>query len=368
MKILIAFIKKEFYHILRDRRTLIILFGMPIVQVILFGFAITNEVNHAPVAILDHSKDPVTYELTSRLFSSGYFEPFGNLSHASEIPEIFQQGKVKMVVIFDSEFAEKMEKKEFPSVQLIADASDPNIGSTVIAYASAIIGSYQQESLTNGNFAPTITTATRMLYNPTLNSTYYFVPGVITVLLMLISAMMTSITIAREKEFGNMEILLVSPLKPVMIIIGKSVPYIFLALINALVILAIGTIVFKMPMEGNRGLLLLEVLLFVTTALSLGILISSIANNQQTALMMSLMGLMLPTILLSGFIFPVESMPRILQWISNVIPARWFIIIIKNIMLKGTGWSVIWQETLILTGMTAVFIILSVKRFKIRLT
>lgn len=368
MKILFAFIKKEFYHILRDRRTLIILFGMPIIQVILFGFAITNEVNHAPVAILDHSKDPVTYGLTSQLFSSGYFQPFGYLSHASEIPEIFQQGKVKMVVVFDSEFAEKLGKNASPGVQLIADASDPNIGSTVIAYANAIIASYQQQILTDGNEVSFINTTTRMLYNPTLNSTFYFVPGVITVLLMLISAMMTSITIAREKEFGNMEILLVSPLKPIMIIIGKSVPYIFLALINALIILAIGTIVFEMPMEGNRALLLLEVLLFVTTALSLGILISSIANNQQTALMMSLMGLMLPTILLSGFIFPVESMPRILQIISNVIPARWFIIIIKNIMLKGTGWNVVWQETLILIAMTAIFIIMSVKKFKIRLT
>jgi ABC-2 type transport system permease protein len=179
---------------------------------------------------------------------------------------------------------------------------------------------------------------------------------------------MTSITIAREKEFGTMEILLVSPLKPAVIIAGKSIPYIFLALTNAVVILVLGSVVFKMPIEGNLALLLLELLLFVTTSLSLGILISTIANNQLTALMMSLMGLMLPTILLSGFIFPLESMPWILQAISNLIPARWFIIIIKNIMLKGVGWSVVWQETLILMGMTMAFILLSVKNFNTRLT
>jgi ABC-2 type transport system permease protein len=368
MKIFFAFVKKEFYHIFRDKRTLVILLGMPIIQVTLFGFAITNEVNHAPIVILDYSRDAATTEITNKILASGYFKLSGYLSSASELEEIFKQGKVKLAVVYGADFNQKLLTLQSPSIQLITDASDPNIGSTVIAYASSIISNFQQEKFGGGTKLLNVATESRMLYNPSLNSTFYFVPGVITVLLMLISAMMTSITIAREKEFGTMEILLVSPLKPAVIIAGKSIPYIFLALTNAVVILVLGSVVFKMPIEGNLALLLLELLLFVTTSLSLGILISTIANNQLTALMMSLMGLMLPTILLSGFIFPLESMPWILQAISNLIPARWFIIIIKNIMLKGVGWSVVWQETLILMGMTMAFILLSVKNFNTRLT
>jgi ABC-2 type transport system permease protein len=368
MKSFLAFVKKEFYHIFRDVRTLVILFGIPVVQVTLFGFAITNEVNNAPIMILDHSNDAVTREITSKMVASEYFRFSGYLSSAGELEETFKQGKVKLAVIFGPDFAQKLSTRQSPAIQLVADASDPNIGSAVITYASSIILAYQQEMQMEGARLFHVATESRMMYNPALNSTYYFVPGVITVLLMLISAMMTSITIAREKESGTMEVLLVSPLRPAVIIAGKSVPYVFLALINAVTILVIGSVVFKMPIEGNLTLLLLQLLLFVTTSLSIGILISTLANNQLTALMMSLMGLMLPTILLSGFIFPVESMPRILQVISNIVPARWFIIIIKNIMLKGAGLSVVWQETLVLLGMTIVFIWISVKNFSTRLT
>lgn len=361
-----AFVKKEFLHIFRDFRTLVILFGMPIAQVTLFGFAITNEVNHAPVAVYDKSHDIATREISERLFASGYFKPAANVESEEQMEEVFKAGAVKLAVVFDSNFAEKLSSGESPGIQLIADASDPNIASTMIAYANSIINQ-SQEGGSQGPAPFRIVPETSMLYNPTLDSAYYFVPGVITVLMMLISAMMTSIAIAREKEMGNMEILLVSPVKPVTIIAGKSIAYVFLALINALIILAIGAVVFRMPIEGNLALLLFELLLFVSTSLALGIFISTIANNQQTAMMMSLMGLMLPTILLSGFIFPVESMPDILQAISNIIPARWFIIIIKDIMLKGVGWEIVWKETLILTGMMAIFIALSIKNFKTRL-
>lgn len=365
MKKFWAFVKKEVFHILRDVRTLVILFGIPVIQVVLFGFAITNEVNNAPIVILDHSRDKETKEITDKIFSSGYFRMAGYLSSASEIEEVFKEGKVKAAVVFGPDFAKKISASQSPSVQLIADSSDPNIGSTVIAYLSSIISSYRSEI---GMALPvSLMPEPRMMYNPSLKSSYYFVPGVIAVLAMLISAMLTSITIAREKEFGNMEVLLVSPLKPSTIIAGKATPYVFLALIIATIILILGAVVFRMPIEGNLMLLMLELLLFVTTSLSLGILISTIANNQLSALMMSLMGLMLPTILLSGFIFPVENMPWILRVISNIIPARWFIIIIKNIMLKGAGWSAVWEETLILAGMTLIFMSLSIRNFKTRL-
>jgi len=205
------------------------------------------------------------------------------------------------------------------------------------------------------------------MYNPENKSVYMFVPGVMTIILMLISAMMTSITIAREKELGTMEILLVSPLKPLVIILGKIVPYLFLSMVNAMTILLLGLFVFNMPMHGSYILLFSEIVLFVLSSLILGLLISTISNSQQTAMLISLMGLMLPTILLSGFIFPVSSMPLILQYISDVIPAKWFIIIIKSIMLKGVGLQTILMETGILVLFSVILTILTVKKFKIRL-
>jgi ABC-2 type transport system permease protein len=206
-----------------------------------------------------------------------------------------------------------------------------------------------------------------MFYNPELKSVYMFVPGVMTIILMLVSAMMTSISITREKELGTMEILLVSPLKPLQVIVGKVFPYIFLSVINAIVIVVLSIFIFKMPIEGSLLLLAFESVLFIISALALGILISTISATQQTAMMISLMGLMLPVILLSGFIFPIASMPLPLQVISNIIPAKWFIIIIKGIMLKGVGLEYVWKETLILVGMTAFFMAISVKKYKIRL-
>lgn len=208
---------------------------------------------------------------------------------------------------------------------------------------------------------------TRMLYNAELKSVFNFVPGVMTVILMLVSAMMTSISITKEKELGTMEVLLVSPLKPFQVIIGKVFPYVFLSIINAVVIVSMGYFIFGMPIRGSLFLLAFESILFIITALSLGILISTVSNSQQTAMMLSLMGLMLPVIILSGFIFPISSMPLPMQIMSNIIPAKWFIIIVKSIMLKGVGISYIIKETLILTLMTLIFIGLSIKNYKTRL-
>ena len=230
-----------------------------------------------------------------------------------------------------------------------------------------MIQNYQSQKNKATAAALSVEVQSHMFYNPELKSVFNFVPGVMTVILMLVSAMMTSISITREKELGTMEILLVSPLKPFQVIIGKVFPYIFLSIINAIVILVLGFFVFKMPINGSLFLLMFESILFILSALSLGILISTISDSQQTAMMLSLMGLMLPVIILSGFIFPISSMPMPMQVISNIIPAKWFIIIVKAIMLKGVGIQYIWKETLVLVGMTIFFIALSIKKYKIRL-
>ncbi|MBK6904345.1 MAG: ABC transporter permease [Saprospirales bacterium] len=362
-----AFVKKETLHILRDPRTLVILLGMPIAQVILFGFAITNELNDVRVAIFDSAKDPVSMEISDRLTSSGFFQLSAETGKEEDLEGVFQHERVKLVVVFPPGFQERFYRNDNPQIQLIADATDPNTATTIVAYASAIIRQYEQEKKGSAALPYAIKTEVRMRYNEELKSVFLFVPGVITIILMLVSAMMTSIALTREKELGTMEVLLVSPLRPLVIVVGKVVPYIALGLIIMGIILGLATTVFQMPIRGSLGLLVAECLLFVSTSLSLGILISSRVKTQMVALLISLMALMLPTILLSGFIFPVENMPWLLQIISHIVPARWFIVIVKGIMLKGAGLEVLWEETLILIFMTIVLIGASIRSFKLRL-
>lgn len=367
MKRFIGFVKKEFYHIFRDKRSLFILFGMPIAQILLFGFAITNEINNVNIAILDYAKDVESEKIIQKIKASPYFNIENQIDKETDLESEFKKGKIKAVVLFEADFSKKLQTQKTAKIQLITDATEPNTASTIANYVNAIIQNYQaQKSNNQGNYAK-VQIQSRMLYNPELKSVFNFVPGVMTVILMLVSAMMTSISITREKELGTMEVLLVSPLKPFQVIIGKVFPYIFLSIINAIVILSLGYFVFNMPIQGSLILLAFESVLFIITALSLGILISTISNSQQTAMMISLMGLMLPVIILSGFIFPISSMPLPMQVISNIIPAKWFIIIVKSIMLKGVGLSYILKETLILIGMTTLFILLSVKKYKTRL-
>ncbi|MCI2228592.1 ABC transporter permease [Polaribacter sp. MSW13] len=367
MKRFIGFIKKEFYHIFRDRRSLFILFGMPIAQIMLFGFAITNEINNIDIAVLDHSKDATTEEIIHKISASKYFSINQFINKESDIESVFKKGKVKAVLNFEKDFSKNLIKNHKANLQIITDATDPNTANTISNYVNAILIQYQKELNKNISIPYQIVPQTRMVYNPELKSVYMFVPGVMTIILMLVSAMMTSISITKEKELGTMEILLVSPIKPIQVIVGKVFPYIFLSVINAVVIVLLSIFIFKMPVQGSLFLLGLESILFIISALALGILISTISATQQTAMMISLMGLMLPVILLSGFIFPISSMPLPLQVISNIIPAKWFIIIIKGIMLKGVGLQYIWKETFILLGMTIFFIALSVKKYKIRL-
>jgi ABC-2 type transport system permease protein len=362
-----GFIIKEFYHIFRDYRTLLILFGMPVVQLLLFGYALTNDIRDAEIAILDYSKDEVTQKLTNKILSSGYFRLAENLESETGIEPAFRKGSIKLVLIFESGFAAKIQREGTAGLQVLADASDPNIARILTSYITGIVADYQTGIVQNQSIPFTITPQVRMMYNDEMKSVFMFVPGVITILLMLISAMMTSISIAREKEMGTMEVLLVSPLRPIQIVVGKVVPYVILAFLIAIVILILGSVVFGVPIRGSMLLLLLFSIIYIVLSLSLGVLISSLVNTQQVAMLISLAGLLLPTILLSGFIFPIENMPWPLQWIANIIPAKWFIIMLRGVMLKPVGLETLWPQTLILLAMIVFFIGMSVKKFKIRL-
>ncbi len=364
----VGFVVKEFKQIYRDKRTLVVLFGMPIIQMLLFGFAIRNEVENANIMVLDASQDQVTHELINKIDASNYFTVVGEVQQYDKIDDLFQKGEIDEVLVFEADFARKLQRGEQPSVNVITDASNPNLAQLIQQYSSAIMVDFQQELADEGQPQQSgIITNTNMLFNPQLESVNLFVPGLIAVILMLISTLMTSISITREKEMGNMEILLVSPLRPGQIIVGKVLPYLVLAFVNVLTILALARWVFGVPFRGSYGLFLAESLLFIFTALALGVFISARSDDQQTAMMVSLAGLLLPTVLLSGFIFPISSMPVFLQAISNIIPARWFLVIVRSIMLKDVGLLMIWKETAILGGMTVLFIVLSIKSFNERL-
>jgi len=365
MKELIVFIKKEFKHIFRDPRTLLILFGLPIAQVFLFGYAITNEVKDANITVWDQSNDVMSKKLISKLLATDYFKLASVSQSYDDISNGFRSGEHMLALVIPPKFAKKFSDDDV-KVQLLSDASDPNQANLLSNYASAIIFGFMREEL--GYTPPNqIVSEVRMTYNPELKGVFLFVPGVITVILMIVSTLLTSIALTREKELGTMEILLVSPLKPGIIVVGKVLPYLLLSFFNAMIILVLGFTVFEMPMMGNFGLLVLELILFIIAALSIGIFISTKTASQQVAMMISLFALMLPTILLSVFIFPIDSMPWPLQALSYIMLPKYFIIIVKGIMLQGVGLGVLWPQTLIILGYIVVFTVASIKSFNIRL-
>lgn len=363
----IGFLKKEFYHIFRDKRSMLILFGMPIVQIMLFGYVINTDLKDVKMAVLDHSKDEYTAEIISKITSSGYFQLSNNLKSVEQVDAIFRKGDVKLILVFEPDFGKNLVKNSKANVQILTDASDPNTANLEVSYLQGILQNYNVEINKDKQLPSSVQTRSRMYFNANLESVFMFIPGIMATILMLVSAMMTSISIAREKELGTMEILLVSPLNPLQIILGKVTPYLALSFINALVIVGMGYFVFGVPVLGSFALLMAESVLFIFLALSIGIFISTVAKSQQVAMMLSMFVLMLPTIILSGFIFPIRNMPVPLQVISYIIPPKYFIVILKNIMLKGVGFEYVWKETLILLAMTFGFIGLSLKKFKIRL-
>jgi ABC-2 type transport system permease protein len=368
MKQFIIFVKKEFYHIFRDRKSLLIIFLMPVVQIILFGFALTNEIKNSNIAVLDNAKDESTEAIIQRLNASRYFKIARIIHTQADIETAFKTGKVRLVVVFQPDFRQSLLHTNHAQIQLIADASDPNTATTITNYATNIINDYQQELNDQAPVPYMIKPEIRMLYNPQLKGAYNFVPGVMAMILILIAAMMTSVAIVREKEINTMEVLLVSPLKPILFIISKAIPYIFLSLVNVITILIVSYTILDVPINGSLFLLMAESFLFIITAVSLGLMISTVTKTQQEAQMFSLMALLLPTLLLGGFMFPIESMPLPLQIVSNIVPSKWYFLIVKNVMIKGLGFSSVWKESLVLLSMSLFLLTISFKKFKTRLS
>lgn len=367
MKIFLAFVTKEFRHVLRDTRSLIIIIGMPVAMLLIFGFALSNEVKNARIAVLDEAKDEYSKALIQRFHASAYLEVVQMIEHPEKIDALFRAGTVKMVVVIPPHFSRQLVKENKSSIQLITDASDANTASTIANYASSIIMDTQREWNEAATLPYTIKTTPHLLYNPQLKSAYNFVPGVMVLILILLSAMLTAVAIVKEKETGTMELVLVSPAHPMVMIISKAIPYLLVGILDVIIILLLAYTVLGLPYHGHLALLMVSSSVFIALALSLGLLISTIAPDQQLAMFISLVGLLLPALIFSGFMFPLENMPVPLQVISHIIPTRWYFAILKSVMIKGLGISYVWKELLILIGMTLFLLTMAVKKFNIRL-
>lgn len=365
MKQFIAFVRKEFYHILRDKRTLLILIGMPIVQIILFGFAISTEVKNVQTAILVSSTDTDTRYLIDRIDANEYFTIKYIVHSPEELEVLFRKNKIELAIAFPPDF--NRQRFDTEQIQIIADATDPNLALTRSSYASGIIRTAQATLADAGKVHPSLLVHNRLLYNPQMKSAYNFVPGVMGLILMLICAMMTSISIVREKETGTMELLLVSPVHPFLVILSKAVPYFALSVLNLTTILLLSVFVLDVPVAGNLSSLLGVSLLFIFVSLALGLLISCLTRTQVAALLVSAMVLMIPTIILSGIIFPIGSMPPILQGLSCLIPARWYVSIVRKLMIEGVPLAYVWQEVSVLLLMGILLTGLTIRKFNNRL-
>jgi ABC-2 type transport system permease protein len=361
-----GFVRKETLHLLRDRQTLAILLLFPVLQVLIFGFAVRTDVEDIAIAIVDPTPDDATLDLRDRIAASDRFHLAGVTTSVQGLDARFRDGSVRQALLLPTEVERRIGRGDSLQLQLVTDGSDPNTGGIMQGYATAIVDRWYREVVPQGGTLR-IETQSRMRYNPTLESAHLFVPGLVAFVLTIVSALMTAISIAREKETGTMEMLLVSPIRPAAIVAGKVIPYIVLGFVSVLLVLVAARTVFEVPLRGNLVLLLAVSGLYIITALALGIVISTKAPNQRTAMIAALAGLMLPTMILSGFIFPIDSLPRPLQLLSYVVPARWFLVIVRGIMLKGAGLATLWQETLVLVGMTLLFLARGSRGLAIRL-
>lgn len=360
----ISFVIKETKHIVRDRRTMLILFGMPVVMMLIFGFAITTDVRNVKVTVVTAVMNPRIQQVVQRINASEYFVVTHTVSNTQEAKQLLADHQADMAIVFSNDFANERYSEQ-ASVQFLVDYTDPNMAEQRVSYIQQIImdelrsqQTAQQQAIAN----------TKLLYNPQMKSAYNFVPGIMGMLLMLICAMMTSVSIVREKERGTMEVLLVSPVKPLYIMIAKTVPYFVLSIFILISILLISKFILAVPIEGSVITILAVSLLYIVLALALGMLISVVSQTQVVALLISGMLLIMPSTMLSGMIYPIESMPTVIQYISTIVPTRWYVSAIKKVMIMGVGVDMIYEELIIMLGMTLLFLGIALKKFKIRLS
>jgi ABC-2 type transport system permease protein len=362
MKELLSILHKEFIHISRDKISLFLILTLPIVLVLLLGFTISTEIRDARVSVLDLAKDRQSSELVKKMMASGYFRVVSFPDNELEIDQDFKNKNVKIALIIPNRFEEQLSKEHRVTIQIINDVSDINVASILNNYVRSVLQDFTEEYNERQPSPVPFSITCKMLYNPSMSSVFMFVPGIITLVMIIVTALMASITLAREKETGTMNMLLITPVKKIYIVIGKIIPYMFLSLLCTIITLTMSYFVFEMPIKGSLWLLGILCIIFMFTAAAFGLMISSLVRSQLDAMMVTMMGLFLPTVLLSGFLFPLDNMPLIFQWIADVFPAKWFILALKDVMIKGAGWIDIWHYMLILLGMAILLVVISLSR------
>ena len=371
----VSFVKKEFSHILRDTRTLMVLLVMPVVMILLFGFALSTELKSVKVAVYAPSMDVITERIVTQVDASPYFTVSHYIKERSGFERVMLSNKAQVIIAFEENFYHRVVHDGQGAIQILVDGTDMNIGQMATFYLNSIIASCRQELMMESMLNATetllppvmINVNTKMLYNPQMKSSFNFVPGVMGMILMLVCAMMTSVSIVREKQRGTMEVLLVSPVKPVSIILAKAIPYFTLSVVNLVTIIFLSVHLLKVPLSGSLFWVIVVSMLFIMVSLSLGIFVSTIVNTQEEAILISSMVFMLPTLLLSGMLFPIESIPVVLQYVSHFIPAKWYIEAMKVMMIQGLDIRYCMDSVLILCGFLVVIVSASILTFKNRL-
>lgn len=355
---------KETKHILRDPRSLGLIFLLPVVMILLYGYAVNLDLKNIPVSVVDHDRSPLSRLIVEKMLNSGYFSITGQYGKVSEARRTIYSGRSFGIVVFPKGFATDAKRTRGTHVQFLLDGSDANMATIASNYFNVFISQLSRDPF----YEAPLAVHSRVLYNPDLESVRFIVPGLAGVLLMLVCALMTSVAITREKEVGTLELVLTTPIRPYQVIIGKVLPYIVIAFLEFLLIVGFAHLWFGVPVEGNLALLLFMTFGYLFCALSIGIAISAAVNTQQVAMSLVMVTTMLPSVMLSGFIFPVASMPRLLQMISMCIPATYYLRIIRGIMLKGVGWTELWPNFAVLVGIGVFLIFIGMKKFSTRLS
>jgi ABC-2 type transport system permease protein len=358
---------KEIRHILRDPRSLFVAIMLPLLMTLLYGYAVNLDIKNIKLAIFDFDRSASSRELTGEFFHTEYFVPFNALPRQQDPERLLRAGEADAILIIPDGFHEALVDRKDYQLGMLVDGADATISAAVVNYSSAIVNEFLAAQLPPDMELPGVELSTRVLYNPDLKSSHFFVPGLIAIILMMISALLTSVTIAREKETGTMEQLLTSPVTPRQIIIGKVIPYVALALLDGMLVLLLAVLHFGVPFVGSLPLLIIFMVIYVIAALSLGVLISTLVSTQQVAMMSALAVTVLPSVMLSGFIFEIRNMPTVLQAVTYLVPARYFLLIIRGIMLKGSGLFTLGIEALALIGLTVVMLTIAVKKFRLKL-
>lgn len=356
---------KEFLHIIHDPRSLLIIFLMPVIQLVMFGYALNLEIQKVNLIVIDHSNSVDSKHLADQFSGSRFFNVSQREARPEDFHQFFLSRQARAILIIPHDFSRRLQTSTEVAVQVLIDAAEPNAATLIRNYCNQVILAFNRSNL--ANLALPFEVEPSIWYNPDMKSSYFFVPGLLALILVMICALLTSIAITREKEMGTLEQILVSPVRPHEIILGKVIPYVLIALLDAGLILLIGIILFDVPFIGSLGVFVLLTTLYILTALSLGLMISTIAPTQQVAIMVALVATLLPTIMLSGFIFPIQSMPKVLQLISNIIPAKYYLLIVRGILLKGNLLSQLTQPTLALVVISSILLLVSVRKFKLNL-